>query len=187
MNIQKGPVLMACCWGGISLLIASVITSINSTLYMQQIAVIFFLAPLSLRPAYRLICRIKTATFVVHKKKRQSLHLNPFLSTGKPGVKHINQYWRSLITTATLALARSDASLCLSSHLLSSGRMAKLQRHFPADKYLFRAIERPIPKLEQIGLQIDTFLREWRWFTPAKLGGIVIVRRKKHHLNGKRP
>lgn len=179
MNIQKGPLLLAASWGAISVIIASFVTLIQPTQYVYQMTLSIFLAPLSFRPAYHLLCRIKTATFVVHKKKRQWLHLNPFLSTGNPGVKAINHYWHSLITTASFALSSPGDILCMSSHLLSPGRMAKLKRHFPTDSYHFHTIQRPIPKIEQIGLQVDTFLREWRWFTPAKSGGIVIIRRKK--------
>lgn len=178
MTIWKGALLMISGWGAISLLIASVITAIKPTLYLQHLAFMIFLSPLSLRPTYCFISRVKVSTFIVYKKQRHWLHLNPFLSTGKPGVKAMSHYWRSLVTTALLSLSSSDKSVFMSSHLLSARRMAKLKRHFPAERYLFRAIERPIPKMEQVGLQIDTFLREWRWFKPATSGGIVIVRKK---------
>src|SRR5471030_327267 len=125
-------------------------------------------------------CAVFQATpFVLMKKKhRVWLHLNPWLAVGQPGLRDMNGYWRALTDTLRAGLATPRHTLILSSHLLSPRRTARLLRHFPAEHYRCHTLSRPVGRAERTGLQIDTFLKEWRWYAPSMHCGVLMIRKK---------
>jgi len=172
--------LTATCWTG---LCAAIATAITSSVFAPQnlfILSIIIFAPLLLKPVSCVMLQFRKPVFVLIKKRgRYWLHLNPWLSTGRPGVRRLSQFWQSLLATLRNSLKNRDFSVVMSSHLLGPNRIARLRRYFPARSYLFHVIKRPIGRTERAGLQIDTWLREWRWFTPSERGAVVVIRRRK--------
>lgn len=138
-------------------------------------------SPALLNPVSRLMVIFRRKQFVLMKKKsRLWLHLNPWITIGQPGLRDINVYWRVLTATVNSGLNSSDHTLVLASHLLSDKRIARLLRHFPAGRYHRRILSRKVSRVERTGLQLETLIREWRWFSPAIHYGVLLIR-KKHH------
>ncbi len=181
MKTNAGIMALATtCWAALCAAIATTITSSFLTPQSLVILSIIFLAPLLLRLVSCVMLRFRKPVFVLIKKRgRYWLHLNPWLSTGRPGVRRLSQFWQSLLATLRYSLDNRDFSVVMYSHLLGPNRIARLRRYFPARSYLFHVIKRPIGRIERAGLQIDTWLREWRWFTPSERGAVVVIRRRK--------
>ncbi|NDL64232.1 hypothetical protein [Acerihabitans arboris] len=172
--------LTTVCWAALCAVLATTITSSFFTLQSLLILSILFLAPLLLRPVSCMMSRFRKPVFLLIKKRnRYWLHLNPWLSTGRPSLRCLSLLWQSLLATIRLSLDDSALPVVMSSHLFGPNRIARLRRYFPARHYLFHVIKRPVGRTERVGLQIDTWLREWRWFTPAERGAVVVIRRRK--------
>jgi len=136
-------------------------------------------SPALLNLLSRLMVIFRKKQFVLMKKRhRQWLHLNPWITTGQPGLSDINSYWRTLTETLNSALASHGHTLVLASHLLTHKRTSRLLRHVPSEQYRYRTLSRPISRVERTGLQIETLLREWRWFSPAMYCGVLVIRRR---------
>src|SRR5471030_1514309 len=138
-------VLTTTCWAGLCAAIATAITSSFLTPQSLIILSIIFLAPLLLRPVSCVMLRFRKPVFVLIKKRgRYWLHLNPWLSTGQPGVRRLSQFWQSLLATLGLTLDNRSLPVIMSSHLLGPNRIARLRHHFPTRHYLFHVIKRPV-------------------------------------------
>ncbi|WP_193588423.1 hypothetical protein [Yersinia hibernica] len=138
-----------------------------------------FFTPALLKPLSRCMLLFRKPPFVLMKKQHRTwLHLNPWLSTGQPGLRDINRYWRALTDTLSAGLAQPEYTIILSSHLLSSRRTARLLRHFPSEQYWYHALSRPVSRAERSGLQLETLLKEWRWYSPSLYCGVLIIRKK---------
>ncbi|AXY34659.1 hypothetical protein [Yersinia pseudotuberculosis] len=167
-------------WATFCALIATAVTSFPIALENLFIQPSLFLSPLLLKPLSCLIWRFRKPVFVLKKKSGCIwLHLNPWVSTGQLGVREITEFWFSLIATLKSSLAQSPQPIIMSSHLLSSKRIARLRRQFPAEYYRFHSINRSVGHTEHIGLQLEILIKEWRWFTPSTQGGIVVIRRRQ--------
>ncbi len=144
---------------------------------------ILHFSPLLLNPLSRVMLLFRRSPFVLMKKRhRVWLHLNPWLSVGQPGLRDITHFWDALIHTLSTGLASPGRSLILSSHLLSSRRLARLLRHFPPEHYQYRILGRPLGRAERSGLQLETLLKEWRWYSPSVHCGVLVIRKKdKRH------
>jgi hypothetical protein len=116
---------------------------------------------------------------LVKRRHRVWLHLNPWLSIGKPRLSDINQYWRALVHTLNDGLAYPGHSLILSSHLLAPRRLNRLLLQFPPELYLYRIMGRSLSRTERAGLQLDTFLKEWRWYSPSVHCGTLVIRKNE--------
>lgn len=138
-----------------------------------------FLLPLLLHPLSRFITLFRKRLFVLQKKKqRRWVHLNPWISTGQPGLSDISRYWSALTDMLHTQLATSSQTLVLSSHLLSSRRITRLKRHFSAKYYQCHILSRPVGSAEHAGLVLETLLKEWRWFTPSPQCGVLLMRKR---------
>ncbi|WP_267248791.1 hypothetical protein [Yersinia sp. Marseille-Q5920] len=78
-----------------------------------------FFTPALLKPLSRCMLLFRKPPFVLMKKQHRTwLHLNPWLSTGQPGLRDINRYWRALTDTLSAGLAQpeypKDVLECLS-------------------------------------------------------------------------
>ncbi|MFA3781385.1 MULTISPECIES: hypothetical protein [Yersinia] len=178
-------VLIVTGWLALCAVITTVITSSLIAPENLFIQLALFLSPLLLKPLSCLIFRFRKSLFVLKKKSDQIwLHLNPWACTGQPGIREITQFWLALITTLKSSVAHSSQSIIMSSHLLSSKRIARLRRQFPAEYYRFHSIKRPIGRMESIGLQLEILIKEWRWFTPVTQGAVVVIRRRKSDVFG---
>src|SRR5476651_2547342 len=137
--------LTATCWTG---LCAAIATAITSSVFAPQnlfILSIIIFAPLLLKPVSCVMLRFRKPVFVLIKKRgRYWLHLNPWLSTGRPGVRRLSQFWQSLLATLRLTLDNHSLTVVMSSHLLGPNRIARLRHHFPSRYHLFHVIKRPI-------------------------------------------
>jgi hypothetical protein len=173
-------------WMAICGVIATTITSTPFTTPSLLIQTALSFSPLLLRPLTSLMRLFRKPIFIVVKKQRRYwLHLNPWLNTGHLGLRRLSYFWQALTVTLGLTLEKSSLPVVMSSHLLGPNRIARLRHHFPAGYYLFHVIKRPIGPVERIGLQVDTFLKEWRWFTPSAIGAVVIIRLRKLALTEK--
>lgn len=139
-----------------------------------------FFSPALFSPLSRFMLLFRKKKFVLMRKKsRMWLHLNPWITIGQPGLGDISDYWHALIEALNTGLETSRYTLVLSSHLLSHKRTARLVRCFPAGQYQFRTLRRPVSRVERTGLQVETLLREWRWFSPAMHCGVLVIRKKQ--------
>ncbi|WP_431022168.1 hypothetical protein [Erwinia rhapontici] len=140
---------------------------------------VLLVSPALLNLLSRLMVIFRRKQFVLMKKRhRLWLHINPWITTGKPGLCDINGYWRALTATLNSGLTSPGHTLVLASHLLSHKRIARLLKYYPAGQYQYRTLSRPVSRVERTGLQIETLLREWRWFSPAMHCGVVVIRKK---------
>jgi hypothetical protein len=172
-------------WAVLSGIMATAITSAPWTPPTLLFQTVFFFTPLLLRPLSGLMRLFRRPIFILIKKRRRTwLHLNPWLSTGHLGLQHHRLFWQALTGTLRLTINQSSLPVVMSSHLLGPNRIARLRRHFSAGYYLFHVIKRPVGPAERIGLQVDTFLKEWRWFTPSAYGAVVIIRMRKNKAYG---
>ncbi|WP_456309068.1 hypothetical protein [Serratia proteamaculans] len=137
-------------------------------------------SPALLNPLSRLMVLFRRKEFVLRRKRhRMWLHLNPWLITGHPSLRAINSYWRELTEILNSGLnIPGYTTLVLASHLLSHKRTTRLLRHYPVGQYQHRTLSRSVSRVERTGLQIETLLREWRWFSPAVHCGVLVIRKK---------
>ncbi|MMZ41819.1 hypothetical protein D3C81_294130 [compost metagenome] len=168
------------CW----LMICSALTPlITGGLFTSGSLVVFItlgFTPAMFKPLAKAVLFFRPRPFVLMKKRRRIwLHLNPWLGVGHPGLRDMNGYWRELTDTLRSAMKTNRNTIILSSHLLSPRRIARLLRHFHAEHYHCRTLSRPVSRTERTGLQIDTFLKEWRWYTPSMQCGILVIRKKE--------
>lgn len=167
-------------WALLSGVMATAITSAPLAPPTLLFQTVFFFTPLLLRPLSGLMRLFRRPIFILIKKRRRTwLHLNPWLNTGHLGLWRHRHFWQVLTSTLRLTLNQSPLPVVMSSHLLGPNRIARLRRHFPAGYYFFHVIKRPIGPAERACLQLDTFLKEWRWFTPASHGAVVVIRSQK--------
>ncbi|MCQ4095009.1 hypothetical protein NOM73_06265 [Erwinia persicina] len=141
---------------------------------------VLLLSPSLFKPLSRFIFLFRKRRFVLMKKRNRIwLHLNPWLATGRPGLREINLYWRELAGTLIFSLeAQANPTIILSSHLLSHRRTARLLYFFPDVQYQHRLLNRPVSRAERTGLQLEILLKEWRWFSPSAKRGILVIRKK---------
>ncbi|WP_186381444.1 hypothetical protein [Yersinia mollaretii] len=167
-------------WMALCAVITTFITSSFIAPENLFILIVLFLSPFLLRPLSCLIFLFRKPIFVLKKKSGCIwLHLNPWVSTGQLSVREITEFWFSLIITLKSSLAQSPQPIIMSSHLLSSKRIARLRRQFPAEYYRFHSINRVVGRTEHIGLQLEILIKEWRWFTPSTQASIVVIRRRQ--------
>lgn len=167
------------CW----MLICSALTAlITRGLFTSGSLVVFItlsFTPGLFNPLAKVVFLFRARPFVLIKKRRRIwLHLNPWLAVGQPGIRDMNGYWCALTDTLRTALSTPRHTVILSSHLLSSRRTARLLRYFPAEHYRCHTLSRPVSRLERTGLQIDIFLKEWRWYSPSKQCGVLMICKK---------
>jgi|GEM_PF-1245583 len=182
MTSDRGIVVfIVISWALICGVIATVITSLPLTPPSLLIQAVLFFSPLLLNPLSGLMRRFRKPVFILLKKRgRTWLHLNPWLCTGHLGLRRHRFFRQALTDLLRVTLASSPLPVFMSSHLLRPNRIARLRRHFPAGHYLFHVIERPVGRAERIGLHIETFLKEWRGFTPSRYGAIVVICKRKN-------
>lgn len=167
------------CWMLICSALTALITGGRFTSGSLVVFITLCCTPALFNPLAKVVLLFRPRLFVVIKKKRRLwLHLNPWLAVGQPGLREMNGYWRALTDTLRAALKTPRHTVILSSHLLSPRRIARLLRHFPAEHYRCLTLSRPIGRVEKAGLQIDTFLKEWRWYAPSMLCGVLVIRKK---------
>ncbi len=168
-------------WVMVCGLMATIITARPFALPSLLIQAVIGFSPLLLSPLSGLMRQFRKPVFILLKKRgRIWLHLNPWLFTGHLGLRHHRYFRQALADTLRVTLDTSPRPVFMSSHLLRPNRTARLRRHFPAGHYLFHVIERPVGRAERMGLQIETFLKEWREFTPSRYGAIVVIRKRKN-------
>ena len=170
-------------WGIACVLVAIVMTSQTGTQHSLVTGVLslsLFFSPLLLRPASAVIGRFKTQAFQCNQRRNHyHVHLNPWSKTGGLTMDRLCFYWSGLMTLTSTMLEKENATVVMSSHLLNSWRISRLRQRFPGPDYHFHIVRRTVGTTEAIGLQIEVFLKEWRWFYPATTGAIVVIRRKR--------
>lgn len=171
--------LFATGWGVICLTLSAFITRRGIAPDTLVLYAIIFCTPVLFRPLAKVMFFFRPAPFVLMKKRhRVWLHLNPWICVGQPGLRDINAYWQALADTLRTGLTSPRDTLILSSHLLSCRRTARLVQRFPTGQYRYRILSRPVSRAERAGLQIDTFLKEWRWYSPSGRCGVLVIRKK---------
>lgn len=176
-NIQL--TLVATGWGLICLALVAFITQRGIAPDSLVLFIPIFCTPVLFRPLAKVMLFFRPAPFVLMKKRyRVWMHLNPWLCVGQPTLSDINTYWQALTGTLSTGLASPRDTLILSSHLLSCRRIKRLVQRFPAGRYRHRTLSRPVSRAERTGLQIDTLLKEWRWYSPSGRCGVLVIRKK---------
>ena len=171
--------LFATGWGLICLILSALITRRGGAPDTLVLFAIICCTPVLFRPLAKVMLFFRPAPFVLMKNRhRVWLHLNPWLCVGQPGLSDINAYWQALTDTLRTGLASPRDTLILSSHLLSCRRTARLVQRFPTGQYRYRILSRSISRVERTGLQIDTLLKEWRWYSPSGRCGVLVIRKK---------
>ncbi|MCV9879223.1 hypothetical protein [Brenneria izbisi] len=172
------------CWGIACELVTIAMTDLTERPHSLVVVALFlplFFSPLLLRPISIIISSLKTQAFQCNKRQiRYHIHLNPWAKTGGLTMHRLDFYWSGLMTITSTTLEKENAIVVMSSHLLNSWRVARLRQRFPGPDYHFHVIRRTVGVTEAIGLQIEVFLKEWRWFYPATTGSIVVIKRKKN-------
>ncbi len=170
---------IATCWMLICSALTALITGGSFASGSLVVFITLICTPGLFNPLAKVVLFFRPRPFVLMKKRRRVwLHLNPWLAVGQPGLRDMNGYWHALIDTLRAGLATPRHTFILSSHLLSPRRTARLLRHFPAEHYRCHTLSRPVGRAERTGLQIDTFLKEWRWYAPSMHCGVLMIRKK---------
>ncbi|WP_409160625.1 hypothetical protein [Pectobacterium sp. B2J-2] len=171
-------------WGIACVLISIIMAGQTEKTHMLVIgvlSVLLFFSPLLLRPISAVIGRVKTQAFQCNQKhSRCHIHLNSWSKTGGLTMPRLYFYWSGLITLTSKTLEKENATVVMSSHLLNPWRVARLHQRFPWPGYHFHVIRRTVGAAEAISLKIEVFLKEWRWFSPATSGAIVVIKKKKN-------
>ncbi|MEL7631772.1 hypothetical protein AAGW04_22620 [Pectobacterium aroidearum] len=171
-------------WGIACVLMAILMTDQTEkqhSLVTGALSFSLFFSPLLFHPVSTAIGRFKTQAFQCNQRRnRYHIHLNPWSKTGGLTMERLCFYWSGLVTLTSTMLEKDNATVVMSSHLLnSSWRISRLRQRFPGSDYHFHVMRRTVGATEAIGLQIEVFLKEWRWFYPAPTGAIVVIRRKR--------
>lgn len=182
MKSDAVPVaIIITCWMLICSALTTLITSGLFTLGSLIVFITLIGTPSLFNPLAKVVFFLRPYPFVLMKKRRRLwLHLNPWLAVGQPGIRDMKGYWHALSDTLRTAMKMPRHTIILSSHLLSPRRTTRLLRHFPAEHYRCHTLSRPIGHAERTGLQIDTFLKEWRWYTPSMQCGVLVIRKKEN-------
>lgn len=120
----------------------------------------------------------KTTTVRRRKKRYTTLHLSGRARIGHLSRRRATRLHRSFITTLQQALQKEATPVYFTSHLLRHTHLKSMTALLTSveDTHRWRCVPVTVSRGVRTGIQLLTFMQEWRWIRVPDTGVLVVIR-----------